>query len=121
MPCLFGALTSFFIPLPLTITISLIWPDEFNWDVFAERIQRVRSEHVTTVHDKEDSEGYFTPERVKYMKRMSRCAAFWATLTIIGHVLLWPLPMYGAKMTFSKSVSLARQVIPISHSFLTTS
>lgn len=110
MPCLFGALTSFFVPLPVTVAISLIWPDEFDWSVFIENIKRVRSEHGVAVTDEEEKAMYFTPERVKYMKRMSRWAAFWSIFTIIGHVLLWPLPMYGAKMTFSKSVSTYRLI-----------
>jgi hypothetical protein len=104
MPCLFGCVTSFIVPLPTTIFISLMWPKEFDWKVFGE-IKKVKSEHGVAVHDQEEREVYFTPERVKYMKRMSRWAAIWAAATIAGHVLLWPLPMYGAKMTFSKSVS----------------
>ncbi|KAL5338574.1 hypothetical protein BJX70DRAFT_408622 [Aspergillus crustosus] len=49
----------------------------------------------------------FTPERAKYLKRMSRWAAFWAVFTLIGHILLWPVPMFGARMTFSKSLFIA--------------
>lgn len=105
MPCLFGCVTSFVVPLPTTVAISLLWPKEFDWQVFATDIKRVQSEHGTALHDQQERESYFTPERVKYMKRMSRWAAGWAAATIIGHVLLWPLPMFGAKMTFSKSVS----------------
>jgi hypothetical protein len=105
MPCVFGCVTSFLVPLPVTVAISLLWPEEFDWGVFATEITRVRAEHGTALHDQEERESYFTPERVKYMKRMSRWAAGWAVATILGHVLLWPLPMFGAKMTFSKSVS----------------
>ncbi|CAO2649799.1 Nn.00g010910.m01.CDS01 [Neocucurbitaria sp. VM-36] len=92
MPCLFGCVTSFVVPLPTTIAISLLWPKEFDW---------------------QERESYFTPERVKYMKRMSRWAAAWAAATIIGHVLLWPLPMFGAKMTFSKSFFIGWVVISL--------
>jgi hypothetical protein len=104
MPCLFGVVTSFVVPLPISVAISLARPEVFDFSVF-NRIERVKNEHGESVKDREDEANYFSPERVKYMKRMSRWAAFWAVFTLTGHVLLWPLPMYGAKMTFSKSVS----------------
>jgi hypothetical protein len=85
--------------LPVTVAISLIW------DVFIENIKRVRSEHRLAVHDEQEKATNFSPERVKHMKLMSRWAAFWASLQSLGHVLLWPLPMYAAKMTFLKGVS----------------
>ncbi|OAL57436.1 SSS family solute:Na+ symporter [Pyrenochaeta sp. DS3sAY3a] len=113
MPCLFGCVTSFLVPLPITVAISLLWPKEFDWGVFATEITRVRAEHGTALHDQEERESYFTPERVKYMKRMSRWAAGWAVATILGHVLLWPLPMFGAKMTFTKSFFTAWIVISL--------
>ncbi|KAF1846190.1 SSS family solute:Na+ symporter [Cucurbitaria berberidis CBS 394.84] len=119
MPCLFGCITSFAVPLPTTVAISLLWPAEFDWNVFATEIKRVRSEHGTALHDQEERESYFTPERVKYMKRMSRLAAGWATATILGHVLLWPVPMFGAKMTFSKGFFIAWIVISLIWLWLT--
>lgn len=104
MPCLFACVTAFVVPLPVTLAISFIRPEEFDWATFG-RIEKVKSDHGKALQDREEDAEWFTPERVKYMKRMSRWAAFWAALTIAGHVLLWPLPMYGAKMTFSKGVS----------------
>lgn len=104
MPCLFGCLTSFFVPLPTTIIISLVRPSTFDWAIF-NRIHSVRSQHGRTEQAIHEQEQWFTPERMQYMKRASRWAAFWSALTLVGHVLLWPLPMYGAKMVFSKGVS----------------
>jgi hypothetical protein len=78
-------------------------PGQFDFKIF-NNIKRVGS---TTVQDHDDQAEWFTPEKVQYMKRMSRWAAFWSALTITGHVilLLWPSPMYGAKMVFSNQVS----------------
>lgn len=104
MPCLFGVVTSFTVPLPVSVAISLARPHVFDFSVFGQ-IERVKPEHGESLQDREDQANWFSPERVKYMKRMSRYAAFWASFTVIGHLLLWPLPMYGAKMTFSKPVS----------------
>jgi hypothetical protein len=104
MPCLFGCVTAFFVPLFVSVFVSLVKPETFDWAVFGE-IRQVKADGET-VHDQEEHEVWFTPERIQYMKRMSRWAAFWSALTLTGHVLLWPLPMYGAKMVFSKEVSL---------------
>jgi hypothetical protein len=86
------------------LIISLIKPQNFDWAVFGQ-IEKVKSGFGKSLQDIDEEANYFSPERVRYMKKMSRWAAFWAVLTFLGHLLLWPLPMYGAKMTFSKSVS----------------
>lgn len=103
-PCLFGCVTAFFAPLPITLAISLINPANFDWSVF-NQIKSVKSEHGKTAQESTNEQTWFTPERVQYMKKASRWAAFWSALTITGHILLWPLPMYGSKMVFSKPVS----------------
>ena len=61
MPCRFGCVVAFFAPLPVTVAISLLWPKEFDSTVFAEQINRVRSEHGTTVLDEEEREAWFSP------------------------------------------------------------
>ena len=105
LPCMFACLTSSFVPLPTSIFISLMWPEEFDWNKFRE-IERVRPEEHTS-NEKFDQGAYFSGEQVTYMKRMSWWAAFWAIVSFAGQVLLWPLPMYGARMIFSKKVTLS--------------
>ena len=92
LPCMFACLTSMFVPLPVTLVISYL----------QRGCHDRRLEH--NVEEEEES-SIFAPETVKYMKRMSHVAAFWAVLTILGHFVLWPLPMYGAKMIFNRPVS----------------
>lgn len=104
MPCLCGCVTSFIIPLPVSLLISLVKPESFDWAAFRQ-IRKVGADAGNAEQDQEDDKSWLSPERVQYMKRMSRWAAFWSILTITGHILLWPLPMYGAKMVFSKGVS----------------
>uniref|UniRef100_A0A8H7THW5 Urea active transporter n=1 Tax=Bionectria ochroleuca TaxID=29856 RepID=A0A8H7THW5_BIOOC len=100
-PNLFGCLVSFFVPLPVTLLISLAQPQSFDWSNF-NQIKSIKTEHGRAAQLGTDQAEWFTPERIQYMKRMSRLAAFWAIFTILGHALLWPLAMYGAKMVFSK-------------------
>lgn len=109
LPCMFGCLTSSFVPLPLTIGISLIWPSNFEWEEFLN-IKKISD---TVENQGLDHSVYFSPERVKYMKRMSRIAAYWAIATVLGQIVLWPLPMYGAKMIFGRSFFVAWVVISL--------
>ena len=108
LPCLFGNMTSFFVPLPITLVISYLWPQpNFEWSDLLS-IQRIEdNEHgkVGTTASHFNAESYFTPERVAYMKRMSRIALYWGIATFAGQWVLWPLPMYGARFIFSKKVN----------------
>ncbi|KAL5397090.1 hypothetical protein PMIN06_005926 [Paraphaeosphaeria minitans] len=108
MPCLFGCVTAMFVPFPTSVIISLLWREKFDWEIFPTDMKRVRTEHASDVVDtadvarrqeQDDREraAYFAPERVAYIKNVSRWAAVWAAFTIIGHVLQWPLPMYGPR------------------------
>lgn len=112
LPCLFATLTAFFIPLPVTLGISLYQQQEFDWAVFGQ-IEQVKPDGGENSNGRTNDSDFLTPGRVKYLKRMSNWAAFWAIFTFIGHVFLWPIPMFGAKMSFSKSVS--RQTLSRKH------
>ncbi|KAL3481699.1 Sodium:solute symporter family-domain-containing protein [Aspergillus californicus] len=115
MPCLFATVTAFVVPLPVTLGISLFQREEFDWAVLGQ-IEKVTPDEGKVRlpgRNEETSGGFFTPERTKYLKRMSRWAAFWAVFTIIGHILLWPVPMFGARMAFSKSFFIAWVVISL--------
>ncbi|KAF2806136.1 SSS family solute:Na+ symporter [Mytilinidion resinicola] len=110
LPCMYGCLTSFFVPLPITLAISLWRPQNFDWDTFLT-IGRVQSEH--SIGRKFNREEYFSLERVRYMKRASRNAALWGAATFVGQVLLWPLPMYGLKTIMSKGLFTAWVVVAL--------
>lgn len=45
------------------------------------------------------------PRWLPYMKRWIVIAAIWSAATFLGHWVLWPLPMYAAKFTFTENVS----------------
>lgn len=44
---------------------------------------------------------------------MSKIAAYWSIATFLGQIVLWQLPMYGAKMVFGKSFFVAWVVISL--------
>ncbi|KAL8788282.1 MAG: hypothetical protein Q9195_007379 [Heterodermia aff. obscurata] len=108
LPCLFGNMTSFFVPLPITLVISYIWPEpNFEWSdlLSIKRIEDNEHGKVGTTASHFNAETYFTSERVAYMKRMSRIALYWGIATFAGQWVLWPLPMYGARFIFGKKAS----------------
>ncbi|KAK7548417.1 SSS family solute:Na+ symporter [Phyllosticta citricarpa] len=92
LPCMYACLTSMFVPPFVSVAISLARPSEFDWDKFME-IERVNPGHPTS-GARFDREKYFSPER----------AAFWALVAFFGQIVLWPLPMYGAKFIFSRKL-----------------
>ncbi|KAL2819602.1 Sodium:solute symporter family-domain-containing protein [Aspergillus cavernicola] len=123
MPCLFATITAFAVPLPITVVVSLLQQQEFDWSVLGQ-IEKVtpdkgKSNLPGRNDEEETSSSFFTAERTKYLKRMSHWAAFWAVFTIIGHILLWPVPMFGARMSFSKSFFTAWVVISLIWLWLT--
>ncbi|KXT14262.1 hypothetical protein AC579_6709 [Pseudocercospora musae] len=116
MPCLYATVTSTFVPLPITIAMSYIWPDRsFEWSNLLS-IKRIEdNEHglVSQAATRFDSEAYFSPSRVAYMKRMSRIA-FWVGVgTFLCQWVLWPLPMYARRMIFSKGLFIAWVVVAL--------
>ncbi|KAI2468481.1 sodium/proline symporter [Annulohypoxylon bovei var. microspora] len=93
MPCLFGCVAAFFVPLLITLFVSLTRPSSFDWSAFTKRIHKVRA---FIKLNEAASEEWFTLEMKKYTKRMSRWAAFRS-----------PLAMYGAKIVFSKRIVIS--------------
>ncbi|KAL3465741.1 Sodium:solute symporter family-domain-containing protein [Aspergillus heterothallicus] len=122
LPCMYACLTSMFVPLPVAVGLSLLRPANFDWDEFLT-IERVSdkdsSSSSISSHNRFDRETYFSPEKVKYMKRMSKIAAIWAVATFFGQIVLWPLPMYGAKTVMSRGLFIAWVVVGLIWLFVT--
>ncbi|KAI3395671.1 hypothetical protein diail_968 [Diaporthe ilicicola] len=115
LPCLYGTIVAFVAPIPVSVLISLLKPTEpFDWDRFGQ-IRMVKADGAESSRaagtQEREQQRWLTPERKKYMKRMSRWAAFWTAFTFTGHVLLWPLAMYGARMVFSRQFFTAWIVV----------
>ncbi|KAH9827371.1 SSS family solute:Na+ symporter [Teratosphaeria destructans] len=116
LPCLYATVTSAFVPLPITIAISIIWPNpDFEWSdlLSIKRVQDDEHGKVSANASHFDAATYFSPEKVAYMKRMARIAVYWGAFTFIAQWVLWPLPMYGARFIFSKGLFTTWVVVGI--------
>lgn len=119
LPCVYGVVASCFSPILYSVVITLIKPQNYDWDDFKKNklaLEKLEDD-LTTVHDNNpasagDREAVLedgTPKpsfNEKELKRWGRIAGFWAIATFLGHWVLWPLPMYGSKYVFEKKVSV---------------
>lgn len=114
LPCMYGCLASTFSPLPYSIIITLFKPQNFDWnDFLTEKLafgdssdSPPTSSIVDEIADTEkEPTSRSDPRWLPYMRRWTTIAAIWSAATFLGHFVLWPLPMYAAKYTFSKTVS----------------
>lgn len=106
VPCVWGTVCSTFSPIPYSLLITAIKPENFDWADF--RKERLAFDVDTTATTDDALVQELQNEDVhsqKHLKRWSRVAAFWALATFFGHWVLWPLPMYAAHYIFSKAVS----------------
>lgn len=117
LPCLYGTIASALSPIPYSIIITLLKPQNYDWANFAkERLALEKlNDDLTTVQSYSSSRdpsaqieagsppsSAFSPQE---LKRWGKIAAFWAAATFLGHWVIWPLPMYGSHYVFEKGVS----------------
>ena len=111
LPCMYGCVASAFSPLPYSLLITLIKPQNFNWNDFSkEKLSfsdstTVESTNPNYVGDYDEPLDRNDPRWKPYMRRWTIIAAIWSGATFFGHWVFWPLFMYAAKFTFSKKVS----------------
>ncbi|KAL3417528.1 urea active transporter [Phlyctema vagabunda] len=121
LPCMYGCLASTFSPLPYSVIITLFKPQNFDWDDFLNEKLAFGDGTVANVAVAEGEVGTkldeprdrSDPRWLPYMRRWTKIAAIWSAATFLGHFVLWPLPMYAAKFTFTKNFYSAWLVISI--------
>ncbi|PVH97304.1 hypothetical protein DM02DRAFT_597799 [Periconia macrospinosa] len=134
VPCVWGTVASAVSPLPYTILITLLKPENFDWAEF--RKERLAfggsSVSVSVVHDDEASSSSIDAAttatttnnnndddnppphtNATTLKRWGRIAAIWAVATFLGHWVLWPLPMYASKYVFGPNFFAAWVVVAV--------
>lgn len=119
---MYGCLASTFSPLPYSVIITLFKPQNFDWnDFLTEKLAFGESSTSDSVSEEvvdaaQEPTSRSDPRWLPYMRRWTIIAAIWSAATFLGHFVLWPLPMYAAKYTFSKNVSFP---VPRIHFWLT--
>lgn len=107
LPCMYGTVAATLSPLPYTLVITLLKPENYDWADF--RKERLAFDVDASGRDAELERGIergdVGGEQGRKLKRWGKIAAIWAAATFLGHWVLWPLPMYAAKYIFSKGVS----------------
>lgn len=144
MPMMAGNLVALFSPVLVTVVISLIKPDNFNFES-TRGIKQV-DDSVTTNNkeDKEADEVYnatnntvetgadgptsasssnnntISEEEMAFMNKSSRFAKMWSIVLSLALFILWPLPMYFSKYVFSKQFFTGWVVVSIIWVFIST-
>ena len=122
VPCVWGTVASAISPLPYSIIITFIKPENFDWAEFRkERLAfdadtaPIASERRSTSITRADIElnDQDPTNSQPLLKRWGRIAAIWSLATFLGHWVLWPLPMYASKYVFGKGFFAAWLVISI--------
>ncbi|GFF90070.1 probable urea active transporter 1 [Aspergillus lentulus] len=112
LPCVYGTVASAFSPIVYSVILTLLRPQNYDWAEFKKEklaLEELEGD-LTTVHSNRLNAS--TPS-AKELKRWGRIAAFWSVGTFLGHWVLWPLPMYGAKYVFGKTFFVAWVVVAI--------
>ncbi|KAF5527919.1 putative urea active transporter 1 [Colletotrichum aenigma] len=118
LACMYGTVASLFSPMVYSICISLIKPDNYDWDDFKEETLAINSEdsriqNITTQQRKSPESTSIPISDGRVHKRWARYALWWAIITFLGHWVLWPLPMYATKYIFSKEFFIAWVVMSL--------
>ncbi|KAF7181258.1 hypothetical protein CNMCM7691_000476 [Aspergillus felis] len=112
LPCVYGTVASAFSPIVYSVVLTFLQPQNYDWAEFKKEklaLEELEGD-LTTVHSHRQNASAPSP---KELKRWGRIAAFWSIATFLGHWVLWPLPMYGAKYVFGKTFFVAWVVVAI--------
>ncbi|KAJ9220885.1 hypothetical protein DTO169C6_6830 [Paecilomyces variotii] len=127
LPCVYGTVASAFSPIPYSVLITLLKPQNYDWSDFKKEhlaLEKLDSDLTTAHHHDEraavrEETAPVTPPTRQEFKRWSRIAAFWSIATFLGHWVIWPLPMYGSHYVFQKGFYAAWVIVAIIWLWLT--
>lgn len=135
-PMMAGNVVALISPIFVTVIISLIKPDNFNFDATRE-IQQVddsneeeipgdfresNSQDSTTENVSNEKTGGITntEEEMAAMAKSSRFAKISSIVLSLALFVLWPLPMFFSRYVFSKSFFTGWVVVSIIWVFIST-
>ena len=117
LPCVYGTVASAFSPIPYTVIISLIKPQNYDWaDFRKEKLAFEPPEgdgSAISAVIKEELNEATGPGSQPHLRKWFRISVYWSLATFFGHWVLWPLPMYAAKYVFSQTFFKAWLVVAI--------
>ncbi|KAL1857317.1 hypothetical protein Plec18170_003436 [Paecilomyces lecythidis] len=127
LPCVYGTVASAFSPIPYSIIITLLKPQNYDWSDFKKEhlaLEKLDSDLTTAHHHDEraavrEETAPISPPTRNEFKRWGRIAAFWSAATFLGHWVIWPLPMYGSHYVFEKKFFAAWVIVAIIWLWLT--
>ncbi|GAD95708.1 urea active transporter [Paecilomyces variotii No. 5] len=126
LPCVYGTVASAFSPIPYSVIITLLKPQNYDWSDFKKEhlaLEKLESDLTTAHHDERaavrEETAPITPPTRNEFKRWGRIAAFWSAATFLGHWVIWPLPMYGSHYVFEKGFFAAWVIVAIIWLWLT--
>lgn len=131
-PMMSGNVVALISPIFVTVIISLIKPDNFNFDATRE-IQQVddsnqeeipgdfhESNNEAEVNNEKSGAITNTEEEMEAMAKSSRFAKISSIVLSLALFVLWPLPMFFSKYVFSKSFFTGWVVVSIIWVFIST-
>jgi hypothetical protein len=121
VPCVWGTVASALSPIPYTVVITLIKPENFDWADFRKEHLAFEVDNPPIIQTRRSSSKTYPstpltvisepPTSQPQFKRWGRIAAIWSLATFFGHWVLWPLPMYASKYVFGKGFFVAWLVV----------
>ncbi|KAG1469306.1 hypothetical protein G6F56_003326 [Rhizopus delemar] len=107
-PMMAGNVAALVSPLVIIIPMSLIWPDNFDFDATRE-IEQVDDSEGTAVITQQVS----NDEELESMRKSSKFAKISSVALSLALFILWPLPMFFSRYVFSRSFFTGWVVVSI--------
>ncbi|CAO3665471.1 unnamed protein product [Rhizopus stolonifer] len=107
-PMMAGNVAALVSPLVIIIPMSLIWPDNFDFDATREIEQVDDSEGTAVITQQVSNE-----EELESMRKSSRFAKISSVALSLALFILWPLPMFFSRYVFSRSFFTGWVVVSI--------
>ncbi|ORZ22324.1 Sodium:solute symporter family-domain-containing protein [Absidia repens] len=125
MPLMAGNLVALFSPIPCTLLLTFLNPDNFDFEA-TRNIQLVNdSENVPEQVAKQqsaDNTGDYIPtaEEMAFLNKSARFAKIASVILAVCLFLVWPLPMFFSRYVFSKEFFTGWVVVGIIWTFIST-
>ncbi|KAI8342468.1 Sodium:solute symporter family-domain-containing protein [Chlamydoabsidia padenii] len=126
MPMMAGNLVALLSPIPCTLILTFLNPDNFDFEA-TRNIQLVNDdenvpEQVAKQQSSDNTGGEYipTPEEMAFLNKSARFAKIASVIMAVCLFLVWPLPMFFSRYVFSKEFFTGWVVVGIIWTFMST-